>query len=159
MPTIDSNQPFTEENINNNMLRIILWDAMGQERHRVITKSFFKRSNIVIFVYDITRRETFSELNYWINTSSQILEKEEVIFGIAANKSDLFFKNEVNKEEGEEYANNINGLFSETSAKQNLNGFKIFVKELLEKLISNPKIFEKIEQKNENGSNFYLDIL
>ena len=156
MPTTDSNQSYKTIKIKNNILKITFWDTMGQERHRAITKSFIKGSNIVIFVYDITRRETFLELNYWINTSLEILENEEVIFGISANKSDLFFRSEVNKEEGEQYANNINALFSETSAKKNPDGFKIFVEELLEKLISNPKIFEKIDQDIYKRNSFYL---
>ena len=45
--------------INNNELNIYLWDTCGQEKFRCVTKNDIRGSHIVIFVYDITRRETF----------------------------------------------------------------------------------------------------
>ena len=42
----------------------------------------------------------------------------------------------------------INGLFSETSAKANPLGFKNFIKLLLERLVSNPKMLEQLENTN-----------
>ena len=88
---------------------------MGQEQFRSTTKTLIKDSNIVIFVYDITKRESFLELNYWLNAATEELGKEEVVFGIAANKIDLFTQNEIETTEAEEFAEKkINGLFSET---------------------------------------------
>ncbi len=52
-------------------------------------------------MYDITDRTSFKELNYWIQTVKEVLDKEEVIIGIAANKYDLIERQEVSKEEGE----------------------------------------------------------
>ena len=37
-----------------------IWDTAGQERFKSITKSFFSNANAIIFVYDITKRESFS---------------------------------------------------------------------------------------------------
>ena len=44
-----------------------LWDTAGQEKYRALTKLFYKNSKVVIFVYDITNRKSFNELEYWIN--------------------------------------------------------------------------------------------
>ena len=137
---------------------ITIWDTMGQEKHRAVTKSFIKGSHIVIFVYDITRRETFLELNFWLNAVNEELQNEEVIFGVAANKIDLFENSEVEKEEGEEYAKAINALFCETSAKDNAQGFKDFVRMLFDKVTSNEKIMEKImKESNEIEGGFHLE--
>ena len=140
LATYDPNQSFKTLKIGEFKLNIDLWDTIGQEKFRSITKSFIKGSNIIIFVYDITRRVTFLELNYWINAVNEELNTEEVIFGVVGNKIDLFENCEVEKKEGEKYAKRVNALFCETSAKDEPKGFKNFINLLLENLLSNQKI-------------------
>ena len=43
-----------------------LWDTAGQERFRSITKSFLNNTNGIVFVYDITNRESFDNIKNWI---------------------------------------------------------------------------------------------
>ena len=57
-----------------------------------------------------------------------------IVFGLAANKADLFSE-EVSEEEGIEYANEIGAIFRKTSAKKNRDGIKIFINELIEKFL------------------------
>ena len=153
--TFDPNQSFQTMTIGNVKLNINLWDSIGQEKYRSITKSFIKGSNIIIFVYDVTRRETFFELNFWISAANEELNTDKVIFGIVGNKIDLFEeKYEVDKKEGEKYAIKINALFCEASAKEDPKGFKIFVKKLLEKLLSNQQIIDNFDQLMD--SSFHL---
>ena len=50
----------------NTKLEYKIWDTAGQERYRGLAKIFYKNADIVILVYDITRRKTFDEMkNYW----------------------------------------------------------------------------------------------
>ena len=144
MTSSRSSQNFTTLEINNITLEISLWDTMGQEAFRSVTKNFIKGSNIVILVYDITNRVSFLELNYWLNVSREELQND-AIFGIVGNKIDLFNNCEIEAEEGEKFANKIGALFVETSAKDNPIGFRDFVKKLLEKLISDPKMIQNLE--------------
>ena len=51
--------------INDKYYDINIWDTAGQEIYRSCNKLFIKNSNIVIFVYDITNKKTFVELDYW----------------------------------------------------------------------------------------------
>ena len=44
---------------------IKLWDTIGQEKYRQLTKLFFRDSKIVIFVYDITIAESFKGIESW----------------------------------------------------------------------------------------------
>ena len=50
-------------------LELQLWDTAGQERFRTLTKMFLKEADIVLLVYDTTRKNTFDEIkDYWYNT-------------------------------------------------------------------------------------------
>ena len=124
---------------------INIWDTMGQEKYRALTKNFIFGSHIVIFVYDIAKRETFLELDYWINTVNQQLSSNDAIFGIVANKSDLFLEEQVKKEEGMNEAEKIGAVFTEASAKSNPLSFKDYVNKLLAKLFLKEKIIQKEE--------------
>jgi len=109
---------------------IDLWDTAGNEKYRSITKMFIRDSQIVIFVYDITNRDTFTSLEFWVDSAKELLG-ENPIYGLAGNKIDLFENEKVKKEEGEEYAQKIGALFEVTSAKEDPEGFKNFVNQLL----------------------------
>ena len=55
---------FKEEN---QKIKFEIWDTAGQEKFRCLAKVFYKNAAICILVYDITRRESFEEIeNYWI---------------------------------------------------------------------------------------------
>jgi Ras-related protein Rab-22 len=48
-------------------IKFEIWDTAGQEKFRSLAKVFYKNASICILVYDITRRESFEELeNFWI---------------------------------------------------------------------------------------------
>ena len=115
--------------INGKSYSINLWDTIGQEKYRSLTKIFLKGSKIVIFVYDITNLQSFQELNYWFDCTKDIIN-EKIVMGIVGNKSDLFLKEEVKESDARELAKQKGFEFALTSAKDPL----IFC-EFLEKLV------------------------
>ena len=144
--------------INNKELKVSLWDTAGQEKFRSVTKTFIRGSHIVLFVYDVTRIETFLELNYWFNTTLEELGDENVIFGVVGNKCDLIEKIEVDKDEAESYATSKNASFYETSAKEDAEGFKDYVNKLIENLIKNNNfMFEEQNLNNKDEGNINLN--
>ena len=101
---------------NGKKIKLNIWDTAGQERFRSVNAIFLKGSNMIIMVYDITNKESFEEMkNFWYKNINDNTSNNPVI-GIAANKSDLYENEEVDKEEGKKYANDINAIFKETSA-------------------------------------------
>ena len=49
-------------------IRFEIWDTAGQEKYRSLTKIFYKDATAAILVYDITRKESFEEIQkYWYN--------------------------------------------------------------------------------------------
>ncbi len=129
--------------INNVEYVVNLWDTMGQEKYKSMSKIFFKNSKIVLYVYDITKRTTFDSLNNWKNIIDNILGDVQLT-GVVANKCDLYMQEEVKEEEGKKYADDIGAKFIYTSAKIHANNFKEFLKELVEEYVN------KIGFKNDN---------
>ena len=49
-------------------IRFEIWDTAGQEKYRSLTKIFYKDAGAAILVYDITRKESYEEIQkYWYN--------------------------------------------------------------------------------------------
>ncbi len=132
---------------NDKIIKCEIWDTAGQEKFRAVNKIFMKNTKIAILVYDTTNKETFVQLKYWYNTTNEINTNFDVIFGIVANKSDLFELRQVTINEGKDFAKNYcnNSLFFETSAKDYES-----VNELFEDVIEKYDLM-MIENKNKNN--------
>ena len=136
---------------------IKLWDTAGQEKFGSINNLFIKDSKICIFVYDINNRATFEQLDFWVEKVKEILG-DDPILAVVANKSDL--KEEVKKNEGEEYSQKIGAFFYQTSAKADKDGFSNFINVLVEEFLfkNNLSGWEIISKENEGrislGSNY-----
>ena len=104
-----------------------LWDTIGQEKYRSLTKIFYKNSKIVIFVYDITNKLSFQDLDFWINSVNNELGTEKYIKAIVGNKSDLYLKEEVTDEEAKQFAESKNAKFKRCSAKDDPISFIKFL--------------------------------
>ena len=130
---------------NGKEYKINLWDTIGQEKYRSLTKIFIKDSKIVIFVYDITNRASFESLKYWNKTIEEILGQDPV-FGIVGNKVDLYLQEKVKQNEGEQFAESIGAKFKLTSAKNDPKSISDFIVELLEEYeIKNGICTERID--------------
>ena len=116
--------------IDGKTYNIYLWDTIGQEKLRSLTKLFFKNSKIVVLVFDITNKQSFLNLELWLKDVKEALGDDFVI-GVCGNKTDLYLKEQVNEEECIKYAESINGRWLFTSAKTDKVGFPNFLKELV----------------------------
>ena len=102
---------------NSKVLKFEIWDTAGQERYRALTKMFYKDANAAILVYDITRKDSFEELqNYW---AEQIKESSppNIILAVAGNKSDLIEQEVVDEDNARQFASQLGAIFVGTSAK------------------------------------------
>ena len=116
-----------------NSITIDLWDIAGDKKFRSLAKIFYKDSNAILLVYDETDEDSFNELkNCWY----ELVKNLGCILAVVANKCDLSDK-KVKEEDGKKFAESIEAMFFEISAKENIG-------------ISN--MFEKIavETKNKN---------
>ena len=44
-----------------------IWDTAGQERFKSITDIHYQKGNGILIVYDITNRNTFENVSYWMD--------------------------------------------------------------------------------------------
>ena len=119
-------------------------DTSGQERYKSITKNFLRNLDGVLFIYDITKKETFNNLKSWYELYKD--ENEKVIGVLIGNKSDC--NHEVNQEEAKKFANEY-GLvkYFETSAKLDKN-IKKAVAYLLEEIIKVKSLENNLSSSN-----------
>lgn len=63
------------------------WDTAGQERYRAITRQYFRKTDAVIVVYDITSEKSFLNAREWLD--SAVEGAHEAILLLIGNKLDL----------------------------------------------------------------------
>ncbi|XP_041854216.1 ras and EF-hand domain-containing protein homolog [Melanotaenia boesemani] len=99
-----------------------LWDTAGQERFRSIAKSYFRRADGVLLLYDVTCEKSFLNVREWVDMIEDV-SPEDIPIMLVGNKCDLR-QNAVKcvpTSYGEKLAMTYNTLFCETSAKDGSN--------------------------------------
>ncbi len=106
-----------DEIIDGKKVKVKIWDTAGQEQYKSLTRNFYRNSNGVVIVYDVTSRKTFNTVKDWISSINDAADKDIKII-LVGNKIDL--PREVTNEEGRNMAQKFNIKFFETSAKDNI---------------------------------------
>ena len=113
--------------INDKIIRCQVWDTCGQEIYRSLISSFYKSSVLSILVYSINDKNSFFNLNSWINDLKNKACSNIKIF-LIGNKIDLNENREVDKSEVDNFVlNNKIDFFLETSAKTGFNAKNVFI--------------------------------
>ena len=140
--------------INNQQIKIQIWDTAGQEKYKSVSTIYYKGAKGALLVYDISRKETFNNLNRWINEIKNNSD-ENINILLIGNKCDLEEARQISQEEAFQKAKEINAGFLEVSALQAANIEKAFMY-LIQQIHS--KNYNKLdERKNtlkENNNDF-----
>lgn len=129
-----------------------IWDTAGQERFKTINKSYYKNSFGAIIVFDLTKSESFDDIQYYLRETRNHSDKNDKFLRvIIGNKLDMceedpnnreVFQEEIQKKIQEfNNENNDNIIYFETSAKTGANVnecFEIFFQQLKKKCGKNP---------------------
>ncbi|XP_060568165.1 ras and EF-hand domain-containing protein homolog isoform X5 [Ruditapes philippinarum] len=103
-----------------------LWDTAGQERFRSIAKSYFRRADGVLLLYDCTYERSFTSIREWMDSIEDGSIKKLPIM-LCGNKTDMRTEAErlgrtvVSYDDGQRLAREYSALFIETSAKDGSN--------------------------------------
>lgn len=112
--------------INGSKVKTQVWDTAGQERFRTITTAYYRGAHGILLVYDITNRQTFSNINNWLN-QLKLHSRENIALILVGNKTDLESNRQVSFEEGQNKANEFGCNFYETSCKSAENVETCFI--------------------------------
>jgi len=108
-------------------IKIQLWDTAGHERFKSITSSYYRGADCVILVFDLTRKDSFDDLHFWISEIKKYSPDDTEYF-LVGNKVDLP-KRVVEHVNIEKFiVNNKISNYLEVSAKDNINIDKLFKK-------------------------------
>ncbi|KAL0316192.1 UNVERIFIED_CONTAM: Ras-related protein RABC2a [Sesamum radiatum] len=115
----------------------------GQERFRTLTSSYYRGAQGIILVYDVTKRDTFTNLSdVWAKELGLHSTNQDCIKMLVGNKVDRESERVVRREEGMALAEELGCLFLECSAKTRENVEQCF-EELAMKIMEVPRLTEK----------------
>ena len=119
-------------------MQVTFWDTAGQEVFDALLPMLYRKADVFVLVYDITKRSSFEKLSTkWMNDIdkyAQYRSSNKMKFMVIGNKADLEGR-AVSDKEGRKFAQENHMLFYETSAKtgQNVNeAFQYLLNEVVE---------------------------
>jgi small GTP-binding protein len=142
--------------INNNVLKLQIWDTCGQEVYKSLISNFYRNSSLALILYAIDNSDSFRHAETWLNDLKQQANPNVKIF-LVGNKSDLEDKRVITKEEGEKFKEEKNlDKFIETSAKTGENAQEVLLeaaKLLYKDYLKAKNILRKAGDNDKNNEN------
>ncbi len=127
-------------------VRLKLFDTAGQERYRSVADSYIKKANGILLIYDITEKESFQNIENWLESIREEMGDKLLPIILVGNKSDLKNERIIPTEEGKKKAEEYGFPFYETSCKTGEN-VNICFNELAE------LVYEKTGKKSLQNEN------
>ncbi|XP_027069836.2 ras-related protein RABC2a-like isoform X3 [Coffea eugenioides] len=142
-PTIGVDFKIKLLTVGGKKLKLTIWDTAGQERFRTLTSSYYRGAQGIVLVYDVTRRETFTDLSdIWAKEVELYSTNQDCVKMLVGNKVDKESERVVSKEEGMTLAEELGSLFLECSARTRENVEQCF-EELALKIMEVPSLLEE----------------
>ena len=105
--------------LNGPMIKTYIWDTAGQEYFNAIVRTYYRDIGGAIFVFDITNRNSFERIKYWLRELKEENNNPGKLV-LVGNKTDLS-PHMVTTEEGEAFAKKHDMLYYEISVKKKEN--------------------------------------
>ena len=149
VPTIGVDFKVKTIEIGDKKVKMQIWDTAGQERFRNVVSTYFRGSNGILLIYDITNRDSFKNLESWL-IEIEKHASDNVLKILIGNKNDLENDRVISVEEGQNFANRNGMQFIETSAKMDTNVSEAFqtLGKLMLEFNSNKKPLEPKKSEN-----------
>ncbi|KAG8523452.1 Ras-related protein Rab-33A, partial [Galemys pyrenaicus] len=110
--------PFLTANTGLHIFQVQVWDTAGQERFRKsMVEHYYRNVHAVVFVYDVTKMTSFTNLKMWIQECNGHAVPPLVPKVLVGNKCDLREQIQVPSNLALKFADAHNMLLFETSAK------------------------------------------
>ena len=127
--------------IQNTIIRMQIWDTVGQEKFDALTINYYKNTDVAIFVYSINDINSFNKIEQWDNQlneqnilndnnnsnndNNNVLQSEDnknIIKVLLGNKKDLEDERKVTYEQGQQLSKDKKfEFFKEISCNNEIN--------------------------------------
>lgn len=125
--------------INNELIKLQIWDTAGMEKYKQITTSYYRGAQAAVICFDLTNKQSFFNVEKWVadfnRNCNSIFKKTICVIG---NKADLTEERQVDAKEIDDYVRRNNYAYFECSAKTGSNIDVLFL-ELAKVLYSHYK--------------------
>lgn len=139
-PTVGVDFRLKKMTVEGKRVKLAIWDTAGQERFRTLTSAYYRGAQGVILVYDVTRRETFTDLSdVWLKELDLYSTYQDCVKMVVGNKVDKENERVVSKQEGINFARQHKCIYLECSAKTRINVENCF-EELVVKIMDTPNL-------------------
>jgi len=142
--TIGLNYRIKSMTVENNPIKMQIWDTSGEEKFKAIAKNFYRGAHGVLLVYDICQKNSFLDVKSWIEQIIENADNDDIVMILCGNKYDNEKERKISKEEGENLAKNYGIPFFECSAKNNIN-----INEMFETMAQ--KIYTKVGNRQSSS--------
>ena len=133
IPTLGVDFAIKKLELDNHTVRLQVWDMGSQDFLGSVRSGFYPGARGAVFMYDVSRRESFEAIQRWKAEVDAHLTKYIGI--LVANKIDLISEREISAEEGKKLAESLDMDYIETSVKLNQNvneAFRVISQEIIE---------------------------
>ena len=110
-----------------------IWDTCGEEKFKALTRQYYRDTNGILLIFDLSNKKTFLNLKNWLNDIHEISPNDVNII-LVGNKIDA--KRDVSKEDINKFVEDNFLTYFEISAKNGINvdlAFEKLAREIVEK--------------------------
>lgn len=126
IPTIGLDFQIKKTIMDDKQIKLQIWNASGDQKYMDIRKNYYFGAMGVLLVFDITNKESFQNLNKWLDDIRKHAPYNAIIT-LVGNKSDLDDQRVVPTEAALAYAKQHNINYVEVSAKESVNIESMFL--------------------------------
>ncbi|KFD69862.1 hypothetical protein M514_06121, partial [Trichuris suis] len=112
-----------------------VWDTAGQERFRSLTKAYYRDSDCLLLLFDLTNPDSFHSCGQWLDDIRKYSPERSSVFLVGC-KADLQDNRQIKFEVAKRLANAYNLMYFETSSRTGENVellFDVIARQLLKK--------------------------
>ena len=109
-----------------NLIKISIYDTAGEEKYRHLIKNYYNGSNGILLVFDITDKNSFDNLNFWLDELEKNCNLNNLYIFLVGNKTDRKKERKVSYDEAKNFADMKKIPYIEISAKTGDNIDKLF---------------------------------
>lgn len=166
--SIDSPQPTIATNlmcksfiVKGKCYKVQFWDTAGQEAYHSITASYFRTSHGVFLIFDLTDKESFDSLDYWIKLIAEHSNEIPYVVLIANKHDRPTEEHKINVETIAKYCEeseyDLHYFVTSALTGENVeNALRFMIESLVSKKRTSPQEerFEDLNSQNEGGHGY-----